>query len=174
MTAMTWFLVTGVAGLAVLALSLAFDGLLEGLFDGVSVVEGLLDGLLSLPVLAGAVSMLGFAGAITLGTTGVGVGAAVAVGAVAGVVAGWATWRFSRALMRDQTTATPRGSDLVGTSGAVVTAIPADGFGEVLLRLAGQPVKYAARSAVAVPRGTEVWVESALSSTSVQVRAVER
>lgn len=171
---MTWFLVIGVAGLAVLALSLAFDGLLEGLFGGVSVIDGLLDGLLSLPVLAGAVSMLGFAGAITLGTTGLGVGPAAGVGAVAGLAAGWVTWRFSRALMRDQTTATPRGEDLVGTAGSVVTAIPAEGFGEVLLRLAGQPVKYAARSTVPVPRGAEVWVESALSSTSVQVRAVER
>ncbi|CAM5226325.1 hypothetical protein SBADM41S_03003 [Streptomyces badius] len=54
----------------------------------------------------------------------------------------------------------------------MVTAIPAEGYGEVLLRLGGQPVKYAARSATPVARGTEIWVEEALSTTSVAVRPV--
>ena len=62
----------------------------------------------------------------------------------------------------------------MGTAGSVVTAIPADGFGEVLLRLAGQPVKLAARSAGPVARGAEVWVEAAPSATSVVVRPVDR
>lgn len=87
---------------------------------------------------------------------------------------GWLTWRFSRALLRDGDASAPRGEDLTGTSGAVVTAIPAGGYGEVLLYLAGQPVKYAAKSAVPVERGSEVWVESVLSPTSVTVRPVER
>jgi hypothetical protein len=55
----------------------------------------------------------------------------------------------------------------------VVTAIPAEGYGEVLVHLAGQPLKLAARSPVPVARGTEVWVEAALSPTSVAVRPVE-
>jgi hypothetical protein len=168
------FLGLGIAGLVLLVLALVFDGVLEGLFDGVGVLDGLFDGLLSLPVIAGFVSMLGFGGAIALGTTGFGAGAATAVGAGAGVGAGWLTLRLSRALMRDEPGATPRGTDLVGSSGSVVTAIPADGYGEVLLYLAGQPVKYAAKSAVAVERGAEVWVEEALSTTSVTVRPVER
>lgn len=45
----------------------------------------------------------------------------------------------------------------------MVTAIPADGYDEVLLQLAGQPVKFAARSGRPVARGAEVWVEVALS-----------
>ncbi|MEU9191608.1 hypothetical protein [Streptomyces hundungensis] len=164
---MMWFLGFGMAGLALLVLSLVFDGLLEGLFDA-------FDGLVSLPVVAGFVSMLGFGGAIVLGTTGLGAGAATSMGAVAGLGAGWLTWKASRALMRDQTATTPRESDLLGTSGAVVTAIPAGGYGEVLLRRAGQPVKLAARSDVPVARGAEVWVEAALSATSVEVRPVQR
>ncbi|EDY46226.1 hypothetical protein [Streptomyces sp. SPB074] len=171
---MTWFLVAGVAGLAVLALSLVLDGLLEGLFDGVSFLDGLLDGLFSLPVVAATVSMLGFAGALTLATTDLGTGAAAGTGLAAGLAAGWLTWRLTRALMGGSTAVTPCGADLVGTAGAVVTAIPAEGFGEVLLSLGGQPVKYAARSAAAVPRGAEVWVEEALSATAVRVRPVER
>ncbi|MEU1277373.1 hypothetical protein [Streptomyces sp. NPDC005805] len=168
---MGWFLGLGIAGVVVLALSLIFDGLLEGFFNGIG---GGLDGLLSLPVIAGFVSMLGFAGAITLGTTGLGAGVATAVGVVAGAGAGWLTWRFSSALMRDGDADTPRGDDLVGSSGTVVTGIPSAGYGEVLVYLAGQPVKYAAKSDTPVTRGTEVWVESVLSSTSVAVRPVDR
>ncbi|CAM5728681.1 hypothetical protein SHIRM173S_10266 [Streptomyces hirsutus] len=62
----------------------------------------------------------------------------------------------------------------VGTSGSVVTAIPAEGYGEVLVYLAGQPLKLAAKSSGPIARGAEVWVESALSTTSVAVRPVER
>lgn len=169
---MTLFLGLGIAGVVLLALSLIFDGILEGLFGGV--LDGLFDGLLSLPVIAGFVSMLGFGGAIVLGTTGVGTVAAVGAGVLAGLVAAWLTWKFSRALMRDQTNATPRSDDLIGSSGSVVTAIPADGYGEVLLRLGGHVVKLSAKSPVPVERGAEIWVEASLSTTSVSVRAVER
>ncbi|WP_432058020.1 hypothetical protein [Streptomyces sp. bgisy022] len=169
---MNWFVGLGIAGLVVLLFSLIFDGVLEGLFGGL--LDGMLDGFLSLPVIAGFVSMLGFGGAITLGTTGLGVTGATAVGVLTGVAAGWLTWRFSRALMDDQDAAAPRGGDLVGSSGSVVTAIPAGGYGEVMVYLAGQPLKLAAKSQVPVARGAEVWVESALSATSVSVRPVER
>ncbi|MDX2647750.1 hypothetical protein PV341_30100 [Streptomyces sp. PA03-1a] len=166
---MGWFLGLGIAGLVVLALALVFDGVLDGLFDGL----GGLDGLLSLPVIAGFVSMLGFTGAIVVGTTGLGTVFAAGAGVAAGGVAGWLTWRFSQALMRGGTSSAPRGDDLIGGSGTVVTSIPADGYGEVLTYLAGQPVKLAARSTVALPRGTRVWVEEALSTTSVAVRPVD-
>ncbi|WP_030420169.1 hypothetical protein VM636_14070 [Streptomyces sp. SCSIO 75703] len=169
---MAWFLGLGITGVVLLALSLIFDGLLEGVFDGA--LDGLLEGWLSLPVIAGFTAMTGFGGAIALGTGWTGPAGAVAVGALAGVAAGWLTYRLSRALMRDQTDGTPTHDQLVGTSGRVVTAIPADGFGEVMLRLAGQPLKCSARSALPVARGTEVWVESAPTSTSVVVRPVER
>ncbi|MFE3653987.1 hypothetical protein ACFXO2_40480 [Streptomyces sp. NPDC059152] len=168
---MAWCLGLGIGGIAVLALSLIFDGVLEGLFGGV--LDGL-DGLLSLPVIAGFLSMFGFAGAIVWGGTGLGAWPAIGVGLAAGAAAGGATWKFSRALMRDRTGSAPRREDLVGTAGSVVTAIPADGYGEVLLRLAGHPVKLAARSADPVARGAEIWVEASLSSTSVSVRPVER
>ncbi len=76
--------------------------------------------------------------------------------------------------MDDGSGAAPREGDVVGVSGTVVTAISADGYGEVLVRLAGQPVKLAARADTPLPRGTEVWVDRSLSSTSVSVRPVER
>ncbi|MER7956489.1 hypothetical protein [Streptomyces sp. NPDC096030] len=169
---MGWFLGLGIGGLVLLVLALVFDGVLEGFLDGLGAV---LDGFLSLPVIAGFVSALGFTGAVVLGTTGTGAGVATGAGVVAGGVTGWATWRFGRALMRgDGTSSAPRGEDLTGSSGSVVTAIPVEGYGEVLLSLGGQPVKYAARAEVPVARGAEVWVEAVLSPTSVAVRPVHR
>ncbi|MFF4500410.1 hypothetical protein [Streptomyces sp. NPDC001401] len=169
---MAWFLGLGITGVVLLALSLVFDGLLDGALDGA--LGGSLDGWLSLPVVAGFLSMTGFGGVIAQAAVGVGPAGATAVGAFTGVGTAWLTYRFSRALMRDQTAVTPTGDDLIGTAGNVVTAIPANGFGEVLLQLAGQPVKFAARSATPVGRGTEVWVEAAPSATSVLVRPVDR
>lgn len=171
---MGWFLGLGTAGVVLLGLSLVFDGVLEGLFDGVGVLEGLFDGLLSLPVIAGFVSMLGFSGAIAMGTTGVGAVGATAIGTPAGLATGWLAYRLSRALLRDRSGAAPRDDDLIGAAGSVVTAIPADGYGEVLVHLAGQPVKLAAKSPEPVARGAEVWVEKTLSQTAVSVRPVER
>ncbi|MCI3276698.1 hypothetical protein [Streptomyces cylindrosporus] len=169
---MAWFLGIGITGVVLLALSLVFDGLLDGVLDGA--LGGGLDGWLSLPVVAGFLAMTGFGGVIAQAATGVGPAGATGVGALAGVGTAWLTYRFSRALMRDQTSVAPTGGDLIGTSGSVVTAIPADGFGEVLLQLAGQPVKFAARSATPVARGAEVWVEAAPTATSVLVRPVHR
>ncbi|MGA4799938.1 hypothetical protein [Streptomyces lavendulocolor] len=166
------FLGFGIAGIVLLAASFVLDGVLEGFFDGA--LGGLFDGWLSLPVIAGFISMLGFTGAIVLGSTGLGAGPATAAGALTGIGAGWLTWRLSRSLMSDRSAAAPRGSDLIGIAGSVVTAIPADGYGEVLLQVAGQPVKFAAKSDDPVRRGAEVWVEEALSPTSVRVRLVER
>ncbi|MFK0222309.1 NfeD family protein [Streptomyces vinaceus] len=164
----------GIAGIVLLVCSLVFDGVLEGIFDGA--LDGLFDGWLSLPVIAGFVSMLGFAGAIVLGSTGLGPGAATTAGVLAGTGAAWATYRLSQALLRDRSGAAPRQGDLVGSAGTVVTAVPAGGgYGEVLLTLGGQPVKYtAATEGGALPRGAEVWVTAVPSPTSVTVRAVER
>ncbi|MER7098655.1 hypothetical protein ABT383_03055 [Streptomyces humidus] len=170
---MGWFLGLGIAGVVLLVLSLVLDGVLEGLFDGVGVLDGLFDGLLSLPVVAGFVSMLGFCGAIAMGTTGVGAVGATAIGVPAGIVAGWLAYRLSQVLLRDRSGAAPRDVDLLGVSGSVVTAIPVGGYGEVLVHLAGQPVKLSAKSPSPVARGVEVWVEEALSQTAVSVRPVD-
>ncbi|WP_405789555.1 hypothetical protein [Streptomyces sp. NBC_01367] len=167
------FLGLGIGGIVLLAGSLVFDGVLEGVFDGA--LDGWFDGWLSLPVVAGFVSMLGFTGAIVLGTTGLGPGAAAAAGAAAGAGAGWSTYRLGLALARGGSGAAPRHGELVGSAGTVVTAIPAGGgYGEVLLTLGGQPVKYAATADGPVALGAEVWVTATPSSTSVGVRAVER
>ncbi|MGW0843423.1 hypothetical protein ACWD26_25395 [Streptomyces sp. NPDC002787] len=165
---MAWFFGLGITGVVLLALSLVFDGVLDGAVDGV------LDGGLSLPVVAGFMAATGFGGVLATEVLDAGPVVATGCGAALGAGAAGLTYRFGRALMRDRTALAPRGDDLVGTEGKVVTAIPADGLGEVLLRLAGQPVKFAARSAGPVARGVEVWVEAAPTATSVVVRPVDR
>ncbi|MBC7273531.1 MAG: hypothetical protein H5T76_33350 [Streptomyces sp.] len=170
---MTWFLGLGIVGVVLLVLSLVFDGILEGLFDGLG-LDGFLDGLLSLPVIAGFLSMLGFTGAIVMGTSGLGAVAATAIGVPAGAVTGWLAYKLSRALMNDRSGTAPSGGDLIGVAGSVVTAIPADGYGEVLVHLAGQPLKLSAKSPVPLARGAEVWIAETLSHTAVSVRQVER
>jgi membrane protein implicated in regulation of membrane protease activity len=169
---MVWFLGLGITGVVLLALSLLFEGVLDGVLDGA--LGSALDGWLSLPVVAGFLAMTGFAGAIATGTAGAGPAVATTAGAACGLGTAWLTYRFSRVLMHDRTAPTPTGDDLVGTPGKVVTAIPAEGYGEVLLLLAGQTAKFAARSAGPVGRGAEVWVEAVPSATSVVVRPVDR
>ncbi|MFB6559434.1 hypothetical protein ACFCYH_11160 [Streptomyces sp. NPDC056400] len=72
--------------------------------------------------------------------------------------------RLGLALARDGSGAAPRHGELVGSAGTVVTAIPAGGYGEVLLGLGGQPVKYAATAEDPVALGAEVGVAATPSS----------
>ncbi|MFE9803783.1 hypothetical protein ACFYP6_33840 [Streptomyces goshikiensis] len=143
------FLGLGIGGTVLLAFSLVFDGLLEGVSDGA--LGGLFDGWLSLPVIAGFVSMLGFTGAIVLGTTGLGPGAAAAAGAVAGTANGWLTYRFSRALARDGSAGAPRlsrtvadnvaqGMELLGSTTGVDLAQLLKGLTAAKPETTGEPV----------------------------------
>ncbi|WP_129842463.1 hypothetical protein [Streptomyces sp. RFCAC02] len=164
---MGWFLGLGIAGLVLLLAALLLDGVLDALPD--------VDGAISPPAIAAFVSMLGFAGAITLAVTGLGVAPALGTGAVVGGGAAWVVLRVSRALMRDDGDAAQREDDLVGAVGVVVTPVPGGaGFGEVMLTVAGLRVKLAASSTRAVPAGAEVWVAGVMSASAVEVRPVER
>jgi membrane protein implicated in regulation of membrane protease activity len=58
---------------------------------------------------------------------------------------------------------------LAGAQGVVVSAVPAGGFGEVRLTLAGQQLKFTARSETPLPAGTPVYVTEAISETAVHV-----
>ena len=62
-----------------------------------------------------------------------------------------------------------RSDSMIGHSGRVVTAIPADGYGEISLSVAGHVRKFSAKSALPVEAGAEVWVSGILSPTAVEV-----
>lgn len=161
----TVFLVVGGAGIAVLAISLLIGDVLH--FGHPDV-----DGPFSLPAVAGFVGAFGLAGAVgsRLGDgQAVAIVAAVLIGLLAAVPTAWFTIRLARAATSMPTDATPTRADFVGTTGVVVTPIPAEGYGEVRVQLAGQPVKLNARAERPMALGTQVLVIDAPSSTSVIV-----
>ncbi|MET8256046.1 hypothetical protein [Micromonospora sp. NPDC005205] len=160
------FLIIGGAGIGVLALALLGTELLH--FGHADV-----DGPISVETVAGFAGAFGFGAAIVnelLGarTPGMVVGA-VAGGVLAAVPIGWLASRLSRAARNMRTDPTPTRDDLVGALGLVVTPVPANGYGEVRVRLAGQPVKLSARADQPIPIGAQIFVVQALSETSVHV-----
>ncbi|RLQ06927.1 hypothetical protein EAD96_07235 [Micromonospora sp. BL1] len=160
------FLIIGGVGVGVLTLALLGSGVLHlGQPD--------VDGPVSLEAAAGFTGAFGFGGAIVnelLGgrTPGM-IAAAVVGGVLAAVPTGWLAARLSRAARNMRTDATPTRDHLAGAIGLVVTPIPSGGYGEVRVRLAGQPVKLNARADGPMPVGTRIFVVEALSETSVHV-----
>ncbi|MCD0484846.1 NfeD family protein [Streptacidiphilus sp. ASG 303] len=171
---MAWFLVAGVTGLGVLLAALLLDGAVEGApaaDAGLGRVPG--RELRSLPAAAAFVSLLGFTGALAQAEAGLGTGWSAAMGAVAGLLGARGVLRLVRAVRRGESAPASRGGDLLGLSGTVVAPIPPYGCGEVVLRVAGQPATYTARSSGPVPLGARVRVTASLSSTAVQVQPAD-
>jgi membrane protein implicated in regulation of membrane protease activity len=164
------FLVLGAVGLAVLLLSL-FVGELGEL--GIGDVD--VDGWFSVPAAAALLGGVGFGGAAATSVLpqdlpdAVTALLAVAVGLAVAVPLAWGAVRLSRALKDMPTQETLTRHHLVGAQGVVVSAVPGAGYGEVRLALAGQQLKFSARSDVPLPAGTPVYVVEALSETAVEV-----
>ena len=165
-TATVVFLIIGGFGAALLALSLLGAELLHfGHPD--------MDGPVSLEAVAGFVGAFGFVGAIASELLDAGSPITVAAAAGAGVAAALPTayfaLRLARAARNMRTDPTPTRADLVGRLGVVVTPIPATGYGEIRVRVGGQPVKLNARADKPVAIGAQVFVVEAPSDTSVVV-----
>jgi hypothetical protein len=171
----TVFLVIGGVGLAILLLSLVFGQLLDGAFDA---LDGVLDGIdldvdggsfLSGPVLGAFLGAFGLGGAVLSYTTSVGPVLATIGGVANGLVVGWLAVRLTRAFINMPTDEPVRVDDLLGKSGRVVTTVPVVGYGEVVVRHAGQRMKLAAQADTAIAVGTEVVVIEVLSTSAVKV-----
>ena len=165
-TAVT-FLVIGGIGVAVLVLSM-----LVGEFGELA---GDVDDPFSVPAIAALVGGVGFGGAAASAVLPDGLPDAAAVlialvvGLVVAVPLAWGAVRLSRGLRDMPTQETLTRHHLVGTQGVVVSAVPAGGFGEVRLIVAGQPFKVSARSDVPLATGTPVYVTDTISDTAVEV-----
>jgi len=162
------FLLVGALGIVVLLLSL-FAGEI-GEFGHPDA-----DGPFSVPAIAALLGGVGFGGAAASAVLpealpdAVTVLLSVAVGLAVAVPLAWGAVRLSRALKDMPTQETLTRHHLIGAQGVVVSAVPSAGYGEVRLALAGQQLKYAARSDAPLPTGTPVYVVEALSDTAVQV-----
>jgi membrane protein implicated in regulation of membrane protease activity len=128
---------------------------------------------LTLPAIAGFLGAFGFGGTIAAALwSGHGAGTvllALVAGLVLAVPAGWAGGRLMRAAMDMTTDGTLSSSDLIGATGVVISPVPADGYGAVRLAVAGQQIRFNARSAEPLVPGTPVLVIEVPSSTSVLV-----
>jgi membrane protein implicated in regulation of membrane protease activity len=159
---MTPYLVVGGIGVALLVFSLVVGELFDGLFDAFG------SDLLSGASVAAFLGTLGFVGALVFGSTqshGWATGAGLLAGVLVGAGAGW----LSSALSRDDDSSTVRSSSLAGRDATVVSAVPAEGYGEVSVVVAGHITKLNARAGTALPAGTPVTITAVLSATSVQV-----
>lgn len=159
---MTAFLILGAVGIVLLLFSLVAGELLDGVLDGLG------GDWLSGAAIAAFLAAFGFAGALALNAgsgTGVAAGVGLGAGAVAGGFAGWLT----TTLTKDGGDATPRSGDLAGHDGTVISAVPADGYGEVSVVIAGHITKLNARAAEPLAVGTPVRVTAVLSPTAVHI-----
>ena len=162
------FLLVGALGIMVLLLSL-----FAGEFGEFGHPDA--DGPFSVPALAALLGGVGFGGAAASAVLPealpdvVTVLLSLVVGLAVAVPLAWGAVRLSRALKDMPTQETLTRSHMIGAQGVVISAVPSPGFGEVRLSLAGQQLKYAARSDVALPTGTPVYVVEALSDTAVEV-----
>ena len=166
---MTPFLILGFAGLALVALSLVIGDLLDG------VLEGALDALdadwISTAVIGGFVSAFGFGGAAA-DAGGLPWPVSVAIGTGSGLVVGWFAWRLTRLLKDGPTDGAVTMADAVGATGVVITAIPAEGYGVIRVRLGGHTMTVNATAHAAIDAGDEVHVTGVTSPTAVSVNAV--
>jgi hypothetical protein len=162
---MATFLIIGGIGTILLLLSVLVDDVLDGIFDNFDFGDGYLSG----PTIAGFLTALGFGGALAT-YAGLAMLPAAGVGVVAGLVVGGVAGAVTRSIIRMPTDATPTTGALEGLDGVVVTLIPENGVGEVMVRIGGQPVKLTARTNSAIINtGTPIRVTQALSPTSVVV-----
>lgn len=159
---MALFLVLGIVGLLVIAVSLVVGDLADGF------LESLGGDWFSTEVVGAFVSALGFTGAIAV-QAGAPDGVAVAVGVVSGVAFGAGAASLTRLVRGGATDHTPGADDVIGHGGKVVSAVPDDGYGSVEVWLGGHTLRFNARSEVPIAAGTAVHVTGVLSPSAVTV-----
>lgn len=155
------FLIIGALGIVIAAVALLGGELLD--FG---------DGFFSTEVIAAMVGGFGFGAAAANELLGDDAGMAVvlSLGIVIAIPMSLLAWLAVSRMRNMRTDATPTRADLVGTKGVVVTPIPVGGYGEVRVRIGGQPVKLNARADRPIGLGAQVTVVEATSDTSVIVQ----
>lgn len=162
---MSVFLILGIVGLLIVALSLVAGDLIDGALD---VLEA---DWISSAAIGGFVSAFGFGGAAADGA-GLPWPVAVAIGAGAGVVVAWFAWWLTRLVKDGPSDGTVSISDSVGRTARVITEIPGEGYGVVRIVIGGHSLQYNATALRPIPAGTEVNVTGVLSPTAVSVTEV--
>jgi membrane-bound ClpP family serine protease len=147
-------------GVAFTFLALVFDGVMDGVLDGLDAFDGL-DGFLDPLSIVGGVATFGGAGVLlttyaTLSPILTGVFAGI-IGLVLSLVMHFA---YVKPMKRAENSTGFSMKEYRGKLGEANTAIPATGYGEVLVRMAGSTTFQTAASfeGVEIPRGTPIVV----------------
>ncbi|RJS45634.1 NfeD family protein [Nocardioides cavernaquae] len=158
---MLLFLIVGCVGIALLVFSLVVGDLFDGLLDfGGDLFSG--------AAISAFLGAFGFVGAAVYDstdnlTTSALVG--IAAGGILGFAAGWVSLRLKQG--GDESNV--RTGELAGRAATVVSAIPADGYGEVTMVVSGHITRLNARAAEPLATGTSVTITAVLSPTAVHV-----
>ena len=125
-------------------------------------------GILSSRVIAVFITAFGAFGAIAM-NNGMSVGAASGVGLGGGVIFGGVIYMFLRFLYGQQASSDVLASDLVGQKGRIIIGIPANGVGQVRVRVGEELVDKVAqaRDGLAIPENTAVTVDEVLGETVI-------
>ncbi len=162
---MTIFLIVGLAGLALLTVSLVVGDVFDGVLDALA------GDVFSSAVIGGFLAAFGFGAALVDGLNGP-LPLTLVVGAVAGLAAAWfASW-LTRLIRGGGSDAAVSTADTLGREAQVVTGIPAQGYGVVRVRVGGHALQLNARAELPIEPGTEVFVTGVLSPTAVAVAPV--
>lgn len=162
---MSVYVVLGIAGLVVLALSLLVGDLLDGAWDALEA------DWISTAAIGGFVSAFGFAGAAADGA-GLPTLATLVIAGASGVVVAWFAWWLTRLLKDGPSDGTVSIADAVGMRAQVITAIPGEGYGVVRVVVGGHTLQFNASASLPIEAGRQVDVTGVLSPTAVSVTEV--
>ncbi len=130
-----------------------FGGFLSAIHLGFDVA-----GVSPTPMLLGFVAMFGIGGLLGLHSLNLGAGGATATGVIAGLIGSGVVFGAFKALRQAESTDTFSLQDMVGSTGRVSVAIPANRFGSVLISFAGASHNMTATADADVPAGQVVRV----------------
>ncbi|TMC40580.1 MAG: hypothetical protein E6J28_01170 [Chloroflexi bacterium] len=146
-----------VLGGGLLLLTLIFDDLFGGFLNAIHLGFDL-GGVSPTPLVLGFVAMFGIGGLIGEHSFGLGVGPATLVGVVAGLLGAGVVFGSFKVLRQAESTDTFSLQDMVGSSGRVAVAIPANRYGSVLISFAGASHNMGATADAEIPAGRVVKV----------------
>lgn len=154
------YLIIGVAGLVVLALSAVFDDVLDGVTPDLPFLSGY--------AISATTAMFGFVAFLT-DAAGWGTAATVLTAGVVGLLVGGGLGQVVRTLQRDDGDELPSSATVVGTQGYVTAPIAPGQYGQVAVTHGGHPMRYSALADEPIAAGQAVEVAASLSSTAVRV-----
>ena len=160
------FVVVGLVGALLLVAFLLLDDVVEGVIPDIDWISG--------PAIGAFLAAFGLFGWVATESFDASTPTASVVGVAGGIGLGYFAYWLAKVLHDGPTDPTPNASMLVGREGRIVTPVRAGGTGEIIVQLAGQPVKLTATADDDLPVGTAAVVVEVSSATKVIVQSADR